>query len=902
MKIRFDAKQEFQLQALEATAGLFDGMAPGEGSLPEVLAGSTVPAVANRCDLSEAHLLSNLQSVQQANDLEPDPALDLISETVDLAAGSRDVQFPNFSIEMETGTGKTYVYLRSIFELHHRIGFRKFIIVVPSVAIREGVLKSIDLMRPHFAALYGNAPFRATTYDSANLAQIRQFALSDAIEVLVMTIDSFNKASNVIRQTTDRLQGDTPLHLIQATRPVLILDEPQNMESDLSVQALASLNPLLTLRYSATHRNPYNLIYRLTPFEAYRQGLVKRIEVASVIREDALAQPFIRVEEIAADSQKRIYAKLAAHKLMKGGAIREKSMRVRGGDSLEDKTGRGEYAEYTVDEISLGGGYVTFSNGIELAIGEEQGGDKEEIFRAQIAYTIEEHARKQRRLAPLGLKVLSLFFIDRVDNYAPAGGVLRRIFSEEFERLRDRLEAWADVDAEAVQAAYFAEKRRRGGHAELIDSVTGATKEDEATYDLIMRDKERLLSMDERTAFIFSHSALREGWDNPNVFQICTLNQTASEVKKRQEVGRGMRLPVDQDGERFTDASQTVLTVVANEAYDQYVRGLQTEIEQEYGEGGTPPPPPPARSRKAATLRKQYMLKPEFKGLWDQIRRKTRYRVSIDTDNLLDGVMPEINEISVGTPRVAITKAEIEVGEVGGADTFTALQMSAAKTVSSLHGRFPLPNLVDLMDHLMINTSPPMRLTRRTLLEVFRRTTNQEAGLANPQDFASAAVKLLKRRLRDVLVDGVVYSENGEWFDQSQFEPEIDSWEEYLVPADHALYDHVIVDSRIERRFVEGLEKRDDVKLYVKLPQWFTVPTPVGDYNPDWAIVIEERDEFGAAEDGKELLYLVRETKDVDRIEALRPDERRKVECGRRHFTGALGIDFDVVKDAHTLP
>ena len=902
MQFKFDPNQDYQIRAIEAVANLLEGQPRVEVDLT-FARGAGFAAVANRLDLDDEVLLKNLHIVQEQSGIPPDGALACIEETVETAAGSQDVRFPNFSVEMETGTGKTYVYLRTALELFRRYGLRKFIIVVPSVAIREGVLKTLRVTQAHLREFYGNTPYRYYVYDSDNLSQVRQFALSDGVELMVMTIDSFNKATNVIRQTTDRLQGETPIHLVQATRPVLILDEPQNMESELRVRALSALDPLFALRYSATHRNPYNVVYRLTPFEAYRQGLVKRIEVASVVEEDA-NQVFLRLDGIKTE-KRTITARIALRKLMRDGTVKEQVVTVRPGDSLEEKAERTEYAGFEVDEINPGGGFVRFANNLELKIGESQGADKEAIFEAQIRYTLEEHFRKQAKLKEAGIKVLSLFFIDRVDNYAHEDGIIRRQFVKAFDEIKAKHADWENTDPEQVQAAYFAQRRRKGGAVDVLDSVSGKTKEDEAAYDLIMKDKERLLSFEEPVAFIFSHSALREGWDNPNVFQICTLNQTASEVKKRQEVGRGVRLAVDQTGDRVRDERINVLTVVANESYERYVERLQSEIEEEYGQEGLPPRPANARARSVARLRKQYTLKPEFKELWERIKHKTRFAVKIDTERLLRDVVPEVNKAEIRPPRVTITKAQVHVA---GEGVFKPLRMTADRTALYLTGRHPLPNLVEIMGNLMQHTTPPMRLTRGTLLQVFNRVQNKEAAMENPQEFASVAVRVIKDKLAEHLVNGIQYEKVNEWYEMTQFEAEIASWMDYLIPAAHSVYDHVVVDTQaedprqsIEGKFVEELERRDDVKLYLKLPSWFTVDTPVGPYNPDWAIVMEDRDEFGQPT-GEPLLYLVRETKGPNWKIDLRPEERRKIECGEKHFRGALGVDYKVVAKASELP
>lgn len=880
MQFRFDAKQEFQLRAIDAVADLFEGQPRLEtGMTLEVESG--VAAVANRLDLDEAALLANLQSVQRRLILPEDAALQYLEDDVETVAGPKRARFANFSVEMETGTGKTYVYLRTALELHRRFGLRKYVIVVPSVAIREGVLKTLRVTERHLRELYHNAPYRYYVYDSANLTQVRQFAMSDGVEIMVMTIDAFNKASNVIHQSTDRLLGETPVHFVQASRPILILDEPQNMESELRIKALAALDPLVALRYSATHRNPYSLVYRLTPYEAYRQRLVKRIEIASVVNDGDASRVFIRILDVKTE-KRTLTARLGVHKLMKTGAVKEAAVTVKPGDSLAAKTGRDDYDGYEVAEIDAGAGLVRFANDVEVALGQAIGADREALFRAQIAETIEAHFRKQRKVRETGVKVLSLFFIDRVENYVADDGVIRRLFDEEFHRLAlSRYSEWAQVDPAAVRAAYFAEKRHKGGVREAVDT-SGVSRADEDAYDLIMKDKERLLSFDEPVAFVFSHSALREGWDNPNVFQICTLNQTASEMKKRQEIGRGVRLAVDQTGERLHDEQLNVLTVIANQAYERYVAGLQREIEEEFGRDGTPPPPPRA-DRPKAVLRKERALSPEFKDLWEKIRRKTRYQVRIDSERLVEDAARALTRVRVDPPRVRITRASIEAVGDGLETTVTSTRVGDQMSPDAL------PNVVGLVESLLEYTTPPMRLSRATILAILRIAGNGEALKRNPHDFATAAVRIIKEKLAEQLADGIRYERVDDWYAMDRFleDDEIDLFGKYIEPVAHdsALYTQVACDSLVERDFVRGLEGRDDVKLFLKLPPWFTVPTPVGEYNPDWAIVLDR-------EGAGERVFLVRETKGEGE---LRPTERMKTDCGRAHFEGALGVDYDVV-------
>jgi restriction endonuclease len=826
MKLRFDSDQEHQVRAVESVVRLFDGQPRAQ---PEMAfaAGAGLAAVPNRLDLSEDRLLANLNAVQRENALSQDVALESIQEEVETAEGMQRVRFANFSVEMETGTGKTYVYLRTALELYRRYGQRRFIVVVPSVAIREGVMKTLRITRDHFARLFENLPYRFAVYDSANLTQVRQFALSDGVEILVMTIDSFKRDATVMRRSTDRLSGETPIHLVQATRPILILDEPQNMESEKSVRALAALHPLLALRYSATHRNPYNVVYQLTPYEAYRQGLVKRIEVAGIERET--------------------------------------------GDA-----------------------------------------DREVIFEAQIRYTIEAHLRRQRALdeAGAGVKVLTLFFVDRVASYADEDGIVRTLFDRIWNELRGEHPRFAELEAEEVREAYFAQRTTRAGETIYEESRTGEAKRDQEAYDLIMRDKERLLDLDEPVSFIFSHSALREGWDNPNVFQICTLNQSVSEVRKRQEIGRGVRLAVNQEGVRVRDPELNVLLVVANESYERYVAAYQSELEEEFGREGLPPAPGNARRKTTVRRKKEHELSPEFRELWERIRQKTRYAVRIDTERLVREVVEALDSVKIGEPGISITRARVDVKK----DEDRRYWLSPVTLAEARRPRESdapdIPDVTARVQEVLEHVSPPIRVTRRTVNRIYRETSNREAALRNPHGFATVAAAIIRDLLADQLVDGIEYEPIEDCYEMHQFALEVERFREHLIPATKSIYDHVEVDTAardaatsIEGKFVAELEASPAVKCYVKLPRWFTVETPVGAYNPDWALVMARTDEHGEAT-GEESLYLVSETKGEKWQEpgGLSEEERRKIRCAARHFgseqlgeAGALeGVDYRV--------
>jgi type III restriction enzyme len=756
VKLQFDGNQSYQLRAIESVADLLQGQPRMVMDLTVADLGPMFGSLTNRLDLSEEQLVHNLRLVQEANRIPLDAHLQCIEETIRTIRGDQQVRFANFSIEMETGTGKTYVYLRTALELNHRYGLRKFIIVVPSVAVREGVIKTLKITQEHLRALYDNVPYRFTVYDSKSITKVRQFAHSDCVELLVMTIDSFNKEDNVIRQSTDRLQGATPLFLVQSARPVLILDEPQNMESEGRISALASLDPLFALRYSATHRNPYNLIYRLTPFEAYRQSLVKKIQVASVVKEDDFNQLFVRVDEIRT-AARTVQAKIALHKRMAGAAIKEKAFLFKPGDCLADKAERPEYGSFVVDEINAGDQVVRFKNGVEIAVGQTQGADQAALFREQIRYTLEEHFRKQSRIKTAGIKVLSLFFIDRVENFIgnpPADktgisvdglypGIIRQLFDEAFDALKAKYPDFSNKKARDVRESYFAKKKRRGGVEDTIDSTSGQSAEDRAAYNLIMKDKERLLSLDEPVAFIFSHSALREGWDNPNVCQICTLNQTISEVKKRQEVGRGMRLVVNQQGQRSSEDTFNILTVVANESYEEFVSTLQAEMVEAFGEAGAAPKPINAREKHVAKRKPLEELPEEFANLWDKIKPKTRYQVTVDTEKLIANVVGDLDHVKINPPRIVASKAEVTVDKDKDVLDYQLFGHGVLARISVRQGA---PNIVGMIEDLIAHITPPIKLTRKTLCAIIFKTANRKAALENPQEFALHAARIIREK------------------------------------------------------------------------------------------------------------------------------------------------------------
>jgi type III restriction enzyme len=870
MKIKFDGHQQFQIDAVNAVCDVFRSqpLASAVSSIAFAAAPGELfdeLGVANNLVVAEQQVLENLRVVQRAQRL---------PESSELAG-------MNFSVEMETGTGKTYVYLRTAYELNARYGFKKFVVVVPTVAIREGVQKSIEITRDHFADLYGKVPCETWVYDSSRLSRLRQFAASNQLQVLVVNIDAFNKTVNVINKEQDKLSGRKPIDFLRACRPIVIIDEPQNFESDLARQAIDSLAPTCTLRYSATHRNRYNLVYRLDPVRAYDLRLVKRIEVDSILDEADFNKPFIAVESIE-PSRTKVTAALVIDLAGASGPVR-KSVRVsRNGVDLFDLSGeRDAYRGYIVDQIDAGSGYVAFTNGVVLSVGESQGGSRDDVMKAQVRETVREHLEKElavRKKLPAGrrLKVLSLFFIDRVANYVPTDGQIRLWFVGAYNEFASlpRFKELSLPPVDAVHGGYFSETK---GQAR---DTSGTSQADDDAYALIMRDKERLLSLEEPLRFIFSHSALREGWDNPNVFQICTLNETKSEVKKRQEIGRGLRLPVDESGARCGDMSINKLTVVANESYEQFARDLQTEIEDECGvkfEGRIAN----KRERKKAQLKKGWRLDGDFLALWERIKHRTRYSVAYSTDDLVTKAAAGIAEMpSVAKAKIVTKKAELNIDRSG---VVTTLQSVKEATIEG--GPECLP---DVLGYLQRETE----LTRSTITRILVDSGRLGDLLVDPQEFLDRTLRVLRAVMQDFMVLGVKYERiAGSEYEMFLFEQqELDGYLSRMLQVRKSIYDLIEYDSDVERRFAEELDARDDIRLFIKLPRWFSIDTPVGTYNPDWGIVKHAQGEAPK-------LYLVRETKGTLEQLKMRGLEWAKLNCGKAHFK-ELGVDFKHVTSA----
>jgi Restriction endonuclease len=986
MKIQFDANLDYQRQAIESVTGVFAGqeicqtnftVAPlqswEEGSLFHGTQEDTL-GIGNRLRLLDEDIHANIRKIQLKNGLAP-------SETFDSKDGI------HLTVEMETGTGKTYVYLRTVFEMNRLYGFTKFIIVVPSIAIKEGVQKSLEITASHFKELYENVAFDYFTYDSSKLSDVRNFATSPDIQIMVINIDAFRKSftdpeqenkANIIHRAHDRMTGARPIEFIQQTNPIVIVDEPQSVDTtDKSKEAIASLNPMCTLRYSATHVEKHHMLYKLDSVDAYEQKLVKQIEVAGIEVKDGHNKAYIKLLSVN-NKKSPISAKIEIDARLKNGSIKRKEVTVTSGADLLDAKysgGRDVYDGYIIEDIycEQGNEYISFTSKPDiLKLGQALGEvDPDEFKRLQIRKTIEEHLDKEMRLRPQGIKVLSLFFIDKVANYRwydedgnPQKGKFALMFEEEYDRAirkpkYSQLFEGADLDtaAQGVHNGYFSvDKKKDSSGNEMVKDSSGKTAADESAYNLIMKDKEKLLSFDSKLKFIFSHSALKEGWDNPNVFQICTLNETTSVIKKRQEIGRGLRICVNQNGERVHGFAVNTLTVMANESYEQFAEQLQKEIENEEGikfgvvekhlfanivvpvddhnheylgtesskqlwdhlqseghidskgkvqdslkvslKNGTLTLPeafqPHAaqivsvlkkvsgnlniknRDDKAkVSLNKAVYLSPEFQALWDRIKYKTTFRVDFDTNALIEKCAEEIKiNLQVGKARFTYRKAKTEIDR-GGVHT-----QQVQETTSVYESRaFDLP---DLITYLQNETN----LTRRTIVAIINKSGRLESFKNNPQKFIEQAANIIKSQMRLFIVDGIKYHKIGDdqFYAQELFQQnELFGYlKDNMVKAEKSVFDHVVYDSDIELEFASAFERNDDIKLYAKLPGWFKIDTPLGGYNPDWAVLIEQG--------GKEKLYFVVETKSTLFSVERRPEENAKIKCGYAHFE-ALGDD-----------
>lgn len=1041
MKLKFK-NQDFQTDAVNAVVDLFAGQEKTRSTFSVVeekqISLMNDLGIGNALYIDGKAMSDNMHAVQKRNKLPMTP----------------DASDMQFCIEMETGTGKTYVYTKTIFELNRKYGFTKFIIVVPSVAIREGVYKSFEITKEHFGLQYDNVPCRYFIYNSAKLSDVRQFATSANIEIMIINIDAFKKAENIINQAQDKLNGETAMRYIQDTHPIVIIDEPQSVDNTAKAkEAIASLNPLCVLRYSATHREKINLLYRLTPVDAYQMGLVKQISVSSNQVSGGFNQPYVRL--ISVSNDKGFRAKIEIDVKAKDSVVSRKTVTVKPGDDLFLLSGeRDLYEGYSIAGIDCTPDYehIEFGNTEEVTLGKAIGDVDEHIVkRAQIHRTIEAHLDKELRYTDKGIKVLSLFFIDKVDKYRHEDGtpgIYAQMFEEcylellakpKYEPIRERFAS----DVSKAHNGYFSQDKKG-----RLKDTKGDTLADDDTYNTIMRDKEWLLSFECPLRFIFSHSALKEGWDNPNVFQVCTLIDQKSTFTCRQKVGRGLRLCVNQDGERVEDKNINILHVMANESFAEFADTLQKEIENETGvkfgvlqldlfagmvyedkrevertvtpeqaqqlmktvetitsdserkpsvadlrrvlaenqvefaaelapvlpkvqevlEHSNPeetvtvealteisytetiteekevtyedaqelmahfekkgyitgsgkmkdtmknalktgtldlpkkyeaarerfetiianadrkPPVRDASKDVVVRINKQVMISSEFLELWSKIKQKTAYRVSIDTDALIENSVKALKDMpAIPKTRLISQTADIHIENAGISHTEREM-----RTVDIENSYQSLPDLITTI-------SDETLLTPATINEILIRSGRLRDFLNNPETFLEKATEIIKNNRHALAIDGISYIklDGQEYYAQEIFDTEefIANLDRNAVKVDHSVYDYIVYDSSsIERPFAVALDNDPDVKMFFKIPDRFKIETPIGTYNPDWAVYLTRN--------GEEKLYFVLETKGSTSFMDLRTREQLKIHCGKKHFEALdNGIELQVATD-----
>lgn len=840
----------------------------------------------NRCDLTEEQLQENVRTVIAENGID--------EASAKLTPGN------DFCVEMETGTGKTLVYIKTIYELYKHYGFTKFIILVPSVAIRQGVLTTLQTFERQLEIIYGFKP-DYFEYDSKKISRVSRFVEEQHPQIMIMTLASFNSDDKILNQThRENLFSNMPfIQAISETRPIIIMDEPQEgMDTDNSVKQIGKLNPLAKLRYSATHKTDkvFNLVYRLTPFDSYKQGLVKKIEVLTVAEKNDEATLKLEIADIKEDKTGKKFpeVKLSAWRISAAGKFEWKDTKwLKVGDNVGEETSNPSYLTYKIQRIhkSLndGGKYrVEFTNGSAL-LQDQSAKDVPALWRLQLEWLIRRHFEKTEKLKAKGIKCLSLVFIDRVSNYMGESPLIKQIFEEQYAKVYAEIYGSQPLatDIEAAQGYYFAST----GKGEYTDDE-GSMRKNKDIYELILRRKEELLSIGNPVQFIFSHSALGVGWDNPNVFNIATLNESYSDTKKRQEIGRGLRICVDQDGKRIYDPVEihegqevNLLTVVPNETYESFVSQYQEQIKEVYGTAKAGSQMRHTHKGKAVGEKKFSISRNQnvvdaFHRFWQQVAQKTRYVVHFDEQTLIDDSIRQISEIDL--PEYAIEVASRKVTAI------STTKMDYDYQGSELYEGKAEYAPVDLVEELSENTG----LSYPTILSILKGITNHSEIAKNPPRFVQEASRIIKNVELDTMVRGLTYHPTGEHypFDFDEYTKKSIDESSLVDTPNRGYFDRMQTDSEIERSFAQAADSDDEVISFMKLPDYYRIKTPIGEYNPDFAIVLKPKRLKPSPEPE---FYFVVETKGTNQLDdkkALKESEMYKIKCAIAHFK-ALGIE-----------
>ncbi|HPE14948.1 MAG TPA: DEAD/DEAH box helicase family protein [Bacilli bacterium] len=1016
MKLKFK-QQQYQTDATMSVVNCFEGQKKGsrrdliarytkttdKGTLLEKTYEEEIISFGNQnIILSETERKNNIRKVQRLNDI----------------SYTEGNNLTDFTIEMETGTGKTYTYIKTMYELNEHYGWSKFIVMVPSIAIREGVQKSFEITQDHFQEFYKKKIryFVYNSNNSSNIANINTFASDSSIQVMIINYQAFNskvnssKAGRRIFEELDELQSRRPIDVIKSVRPILIIDEPQKI-GDKTEGLLDEFKPLFTLRYSATHKKgkEYNKIYRLDAVDAYNQKLVKKINVKGIeLLHNKSEDTYLYLDSVDISKKHAPVARMEIEQKTTTGVRRVTKLLSAGMDLFQLSGGLSEYKNYVVSEID--GRYdsydkVFFTNGVEIQVGQAFGDvDDEYITRIQIRETIRSHFEKEKELHKLGIKVLSLFFIDEVAKYkyyedgTAYKGLYAKMFEEEYNNILNEYRTITDEDytkyidsfnTGKIHAGYFSIDKK--GHE--VDPTINDKKEmlsfDEDAYELIMKDKERLLSLDEPVRFIFSHSALREGWDNPNIFQICTLKRSNSEISKRQEIGRGLRICVNNNGDRMDYSvlegmfhNINTLTVVASESYEKFADALQSELADSLSERPKNftyesftgkvlinddtgekyeftsehfqdflifnvmngyvdkdnnymitdkfvedmendklevMPALIGFEKEISSLMKRLystntklvnnenrmnikdlvpndnFKKKEFQDLWNKINIKSVYEVSFNTDELIKKCINSINE------NLIITKMKVRITSGEQKETISSVSlndkttMTDVKTTTDVVEDFTPSNVkYDLVGQIASDTG----LTRSTIIKILTSINSElfNKFKYNPEEFIRKVSTLINSEKATTIIDGITYHKTDQKYDNDIFtinniKAELN---ENAIEVKKNIYNYLVTDSKNERKFAKDLEA-GEVSVYAKLPSGFKIPTPVGNYNPDWAIVFENKT--------FKHIYFIAETKgSMDSLE-LRDVEKAKIACAKKHFESITdgNIKYDMVNSYEEL-
>ncbi|OYQ46456.1 restriction endonuclease [Flavobacterium aurantiibacter] len=833
----------------------------------------------NFCRLSPTQIKENILGVLKENGIDKQTAK--LSEDNDIC------------VEMETGTGKTLVYIKTIYELYKHYGFTKFIILVPSVAIRQGVLNALSIFEKQLENIYSFTP-KAFEYDSKRLSKVTNFIEEQYPQIMVMTLASFNSEEKILNQVQrEDLFANIPfINAIGKTRPIIIMDEPQEgMDTENSIKQIAKLNPLIKLRYSATHKVFKNLVYRLTPFDSYKQGLVKKIEVLTVTEKNDEATLKIELTETQ-HGKGEPKAKLKVWKLKAGKFVFEQTSWLKVGDNLGEKTSNPSYLNYEITRVNkglkTGKWFVEFSNGVIIEE-KQSAGNIQGVWALQLEWLIRRHFQKRQKMETLGIKCLSLIFIDKVANYVGETPIIKQLFIEKYKLVYEewnRGQQPTDEHINQIQGYYFAQK----ASGEFADNE-GGQKEQKKIYELILEKKEELLATSNPVQFIFSHSALGVGWDNPNVFNIATLNTAYSEIRKRQEIGRGLRICVNQEGTRVYDAMNVAdderinqLTVIPNETYETFVTQYQEEIKEVYG-----------TSKAGAALTHTHKDKTQnevhfkrnqsetinaaFKRFWKALAKKTDYIVSFDEEELLRKAIEQISELKIADYRAEVNSRYIkEIKQDEIADDFRGTESYA------LNAQF---SPLDLVEELSENTG----LCYSSAFKIVNGITNYVECVKNPPKFIHLAAAIIRNIELDEMIRGLSYQLTGDEFPFNfyDFVKQIDKKDVTETP-NRGVFDKFINDSTIEHLFGIGADVDPEIVCFLKLPNWYRIETPIGPYEPDFGLVMKRK---SLKTNTETEFYFVVETKGTDDIndkKALKESEVYKIRCAMKHFE-ALGVE-----------